>query len=73
MNNVLPNITSALIDNNGNIILGGNINGPVVSSLGDTSQIIGGDTDFFIAKVSPHQQQLRMQAGRPQTPDGEPL
>jgi hypothetical protein len=52
MNNVLPNITSALIDNNGNIILGGDINGPVVSSLGDTSQIIGGNTDFFIAKVA---------------------
>ncbi len=49
---VWPQITSALIDNNGNIILGGDINGPVVSSLGDTSQIIGGSTDFFIAKIA---------------------
>jgi hypothetical protein len=49
---VWPQFTTALIDNNGNIILGGDINGPVVSSLGDTSQIIGGNTDFFIAKVA---------------------
>jgi hypothetical protein len=52
-NNVLPEITSSLIDNNGNILLGGHINVPVVSSLGDTSWTIGGNTDFFIAKVAP--------------------
>ncbi len=43
---------SVSIDNNGNIILGGSITGPVVNSFGDTSQIIGGSTDFFIAKIA---------------------
>lgn len=51
--NTIVQITSSLFDNNGNILLGGQINGPVVSSLGDTSWIIGGNTDFFIAKVAP--------------------
>jgi len=51
--NTATYFTAAMTDNNGNILLGGHINGPVVSSLGDTSQIIGGSTDFFIAKVAP--------------------
>lgn len=50
--NTMAEMTACTIDNNGNIILGGSISGSVVNSFGDTSLIIGGDTDFFVAKIA---------------------
>lgn len=52
MYNVRQYVYTMTADNNGNLYIGGSTEGPLTNSAGDTIPGIGGNSDFFVAKIA---------------------
>ncbi len=50
--NIMASMSSINVDHNGNIFLGGMLNGSITNSIGDTFNLVGGSDNFFVAKVA---------------------